>query len=171
VGTPLIAEPIIFAFAGRDYLPESAWALQLLIWYLPFSFVNGLTQYVLIAVNRQRTITICFFVAAIGNLLLNLLLIPRYGFLGASFVTVVSELILLAPFWHVVAKELPPVPLLGLAWRPALATAVMAGAVYWVRAFNPWLAIPVGALVYLAALLALGGVSPDEILALRRRRA
>ena len=60
VGTTLLAEPIILILAGPGYLPESAWALQILIWYLPISFVNGLLQYVLIAVNRQRTLSVAF---------------------------------------------------------------------------------------------------------------
>jgi O-antigen/teichoic acid export membrane protein len=120
-------------------------------------------------VDRQRWITLSFFAAAIGNLALNLWAIPRYGYLGAAAVTALSELVLLAPFWTAVQRELPPVPLLGLAWRPALAAAGMALAVAWVRAFNPWLAILVGAGLYGGLLVALGGVSREELGALRRR--
>ena len=165
----VLAEPIIAVLAGPAYLPASAQALQVLIWYLPFSFVNGLTQYVLIALNRQRSITLAFLVGALGNLALNLWLIPRFGFLGAAAVTVISELILFIPFWHVVRLELPPIPLLRVAWRPALAATFMGLVVYHVRDVNPWLAVPAGALAYAVALLALGAISREELKALRER--
>lgn len=169
VGTTLLAEPIIGLLAGPAYLPDSAHALQVLIWFLPFSFMNGLTQYVLIALNRQRWITLSFFLGAAANIVLNLWLIPRYGYLGAAVVTVASEWVLFVPFWHVVRQELPPIPLLGILWRPALAAGVMGLVVLGVREVNPWLAVPVGAAVYAAALLALGTISREEAAALRQR--
>jgi O-antigen/teichoic acid export membrane protein len=170
VGTTLLAEPIVGLLAGPAFLPDSALALQVLIWFLPFSFVNGLTQYVLIAVNRQRWITFSFFIAAAANLALNLWAIPRYGFLGAAVATVVSEWVLLAPFWYAVRQHVGPVPLLGLTWRPTLAALIMGLVVYWARDLNPWLAIPLGALVYTVALLALGTAREEELRALRQAR-
>jgi O-antigen/teichoic acid export membrane protein len=171
VGTTLLAEPIIGLLAGPAFLPDSALALQVLIWFLPFSFVNGLTQYVLIALNRQRWITLSFFVAAAANLALNLWAIPRYGFLGAAVATVISEWILLMPFWYAVRRHVAAVPLLGLTWRPILAAMIMGLAVYWARDVGPWLAIPLGAVVYGVALLALGTVSREELKALRQSRS
>src|SRR5439155_3114044 len=168
VGTTLLAEPIVSLLAGPAYLPASAQALQVLIWFLPFSFVNGLTQYVLIALNRQRWITIAFFAAALINVSLNLWLIPRYGFLGAAAVTVVSEWVLFVPFWYVIRQSLPPIPLLGLAWRPAVAALLMGFVAYRVRDFSPWLAVPLGGLVYVGALFALGAVTREELKSIRR---
>jgi O-antigen/teichoic acid export membrane protein len=171
VGTTLLAEPIIELFAGPAFLslsePDAAQALQVLIWFLPFGFVNGITQYVLIALNRQRWITLCFFVGAAVNIALNLLLIPSFGFMGAAVVTVISEWVLLAPFWYAVRKSMPPVPLLALAWRPTLAACIMGLAVLWARDINMLLAVPIGALVYAIVLLALGTVTRDELRLLR----
>jgi O-antigen/teichoic acid export membrane protein len=169
IGTVLLAEPIIELFAGPAYLPDAALALQVLIWFLPFSFVNGLTQYVLIALNRQRWITLSFFIGAVANALLNLYFISRFGFLGAAAITVVSEWILFVPFWIVIRRDLPPIPLLDLTWRPLAAALIMGLAVYVLRAVNPWLAIPVGAAVYLAVLFAIGGVSRAELRMVLRR--
>jgi O-antigen/teichoic acid export membrane protein len=167
-GTTLLAEPIVLLLGGPAYLPDAARALQVLIWFLPFSFVNGLTQYVLIALNQQRWITVCFVIAAASNLTLNLWAIPRFGYLGAAAVTVISEWVLLVPFWYAVRRYLPPIPLLDLTWRPFVASAVMGLAVYWARDFNPWLAIPLGAAVYAFGLFALGTLTRDEMRALRR---
>ena len=168
VGTALLAEPLMMLFAGPAYVPQAAWALRVLIWFLPFSFVNGVTQYVLIAVDRQRFLTIAFFVATAFNLAANLFLIPRTSYLGAALVTVLSETVLLGPFWWAVTRSLPPVSLERLVWRPALAAAGMAAVVAPLSGWS-WLAsIPVGGAVYAALLVALGGLDADDRALLRR---
>ena len=163
LGTTLVAEPIIGLFTGDRYLPHSAIALQLLIWFVPFSFTNGLLQYVLIAVDQQRFITLSFLLAATFNIVANLLLVPHLSYVGAAITTVLSEIVLLGPFWFAVRRYVGRVRILPFVWRPALATLVMAP-VGWaiVGTPAPLLAIPVGGCVYGLALLALGGVTSEE---------
>jgi O-antigen/teichoic acid export membrane protein len=163
VGTFLIAPEIITIFAGEKYLPHSAIALQILIWFLPFSFVNGVTQYLLIAINQQRFITFSFLIATSFNLATNLMLIPVLGYAGAALTTVVSELVLMAPFWYCVRRHLPPVPLLGIAWRPAVAAAVMGLGVWAIRDWSLPLAVAVAPMVYAAGLLALRTFDEQEL--------
>ncbi len=161
-GTMLLAEPIVALVGGRGFLPDSAIALSLLIWYLPFSYVNGLTQYVLIALGRQRFLTGAFVAALVFNVAANLLLIPRYGYVAAAWVTVGSELVLLAPFWWAASQAVPGVSLVRPLWQPLIASAVMAVPVWWLRDTNVLLAILAGVLVYPAALWLLGGVDAEE---------
>ncbi|MHB1133042.1 MAG: oligosaccharide flippase family protein [Chloroflexota bacterium] len=168
VGTVLLAEPIILFFGGPAYLPHSAVALQLLICFLPFSFVNSITQYLLIALDEQRFITYSFLLAVPFNVLANLLLIPAYGYQGAAVVTVLSEVVLLVPFLICVRRHMPLPPLASLAWRPLLAACVMGLAVWALRDYSPLLGIPLGAVLYPLALLALGTFDADDRLLLRR---
>jgi O-antigen/teichoic acid export membrane protein len=168
VGTTMIAHEIILTFAGPEYVPHSAIALQLLIWFLPFSFVNGVTQYLLIAINQQRFITLSFVIATAFNLATNLLLIPRYGYLGAAITTVLSEWALMVPFWYCIRKNLPPVPVLSLFWRPAVAAAVMGVQVWLVRDWSVLMAIWLAPFVYAAALLALRTFSTEELDVVRK---
>jgi O-antigen/teichoic acid export membrane protein len=167
VGTTVLAEPLIVLIAGQSYLPQSGQALQILIWYLPLSFVNGLLQYVLIAVNRQRTLTIAFVIGVIFNLGANLALIPLWGYLGAAVVTVASEAVLMAPFLWIARREIGSLGLLGIAWRPALAAAIMAVPVWDLGARSTLLAIPAGAVTYAIVLLPLRTFSPAELAQLR----
>jgi len=162
VGTTLIAPQIILLFAGEQYLPHSAVALQILIWFLPFSFVNGVTQYLLIAINQQRFITLSFVVAAVFNVGANLVLIPTLGYVGAAISTVASELVLMVPFWYCVRRNIPPVPVLSLAWRPVLAAAAMGLEVWMLRDWNIILAIVLAVPVYGAGLLLLGSFDKSE---------
>jgi O-antigen/teichoic acid export membrane protein len=107
---------------GKEgYLPESAVVLQILIFFLPLSFVNGLTQYVLIALDRQRLLTGAFAATVVFNIAANLMLVPIAGIYGAAFATVVSELVLLGPFLYWVRRELGTAELPAAALAPALA--------------------------------------------------
>ncbi|HZS02470.1 MAG TPA: polysaccharide biosynthesis C-terminal domain-containing protein, partial [Chloroflexota bacterium] len=169
-GIALLAEPLVYLVAGPAYVPESVWVLRVLIWFLPFSFVNGVTQYVLIAVDRQRFLTVAFALATAFNLVANLVLIPTFSYLGAALVTVLSEVVLLGPFWWAVVRHLPPVSLLAVAWRPALAALGMGLVVAPLAAWS-WLAsIPVGAAAYFGLLLLLGTFDADDRALLHRLR-
>jgi O-antigen/teichoic acid export membrane protein len=162
VGTTLIAYDVISIFAGDAYLPHSAIALQILIWFLPFSFANGVTQYLLIAINQQRFITGSFLVATSFNLVTNLLMIPILGYAGAAITTILSELVLMVPFWYCVRRHLPPVPVLSIVWRPLLASLLMGLEVWFLRDLNLPLAVAAAPPLYGALLLALGSLDGDE---------
>jgi len=162
----VLAPEIIFLLGGKEYLPDSAIALSVLIWFLPLSYVNGVTQYLLIALNRQRTITLAFILAALFNVGSNLYWIPRYGpygYLAASLITIMTEGVLFVPLWAVVRREGLRLPLLGVAWRPALATAVMGVPMVLLHARGLWpVALLVGPALYGAMLLLLRTWTEEE---------
>ena len=158
-GIGLLAQPIVGVVGGRDYLPDSAIALAILICYLPLSYANGLTQYVLIAAGRQRLLTGAFFAALIFNVAANVMLIPRFSYGGAAWVTVASEVVLLVPFQLAARKLAPQVSLTREARAPLAATLLMAPVVWWLRdSLHPLAAAAAGAAVYALALWALGGI-------------
>jgi len=167
-GVPFIAEGLMLVLGGSEYLPHSAIALQIMIWFLPLSFVNSVTQYVLIAIDQQRFLTEAFLIGVIFNVVANLIAIPLFSYKGAAVVTVLSELALLIPFYWAVRKHLGPLPWVSLLWQPTLASLVMAG-VMWLLRGIPWpLLIPVGGLVYGAVLVLSGGFrQPDMGVLLR----
>jgi O-antigen/teichoic acid export membrane protein len=167
-GLTLVAEPLIRAFAGSAYLPHSAAALQILAWVLPLSFVNGLLQYTLIAANQQRFITLSFVVAVTFNVGVNLVLIPSFGYVGAAWSTIASEIVLLAPFLVATRRHVGSPRLLALAWRPAVASAGMAPVVALGSNISPLLAVALGAATYGALLTLIGGVNAEERAVLRR---
>jgi O-antigen/teichoic acid export membrane protein len=176
-GTPFVARGLILVLGGGEYLPDSMIALQLLIGFLPLSFVNSVTQYVLIAIDQQRFLTRAFLIGVAFNVAANLVAIPLFSYRGAAVVTIFSELALLLPFYYAVRKHLGPLPWLSLVWQPTLASAVMAAALWFLRD-APWpLLIPAGGAVYVLVLTLIGGFrQPDmdlvaQILPLERLRA
>jgi len=162
VGTPFVARELILILGGGQYLPDSMIALQLLIWFLPFSFINQITQYVLIAIDQQRFLTRAFIIGVLFNTTTNLLLIPQYGYRAAAVTTILSEWALLIPFYYAVRKYLCVVPWVDIAWRPVLAAAAMGGCLWLVQNANVFIRLMVAALVYCVTLLIIGGLrQPD----------
>lgn len=75
---------------------NSALILQILLFALPFLFLNNLTGVLLNAANYEKPATITVFVGAVFNILLNIAVIPEYGAKGAAYVTIATEAIILA---------------------------------------------------------------------------
>jgi O-antigen/teichoic acid export membrane protein len=149
--------------------------LLILAWFLPFSFLNGLVQYVLIAINQQGAITRAFLIGAGFNLVANLLLVPRFGLYAASLITIMSELVLFAVFLPRLRREGLLPPLLQLAWRPLLAALFMALVMLLLMARAsdlgwgaPLLAALVAPLAYAGALTLLGAIGQPEVALVRR---
>ena len=110
---------------GAEYLPDGAIATQLMIWSIPFGWVNSLTQYVLIALDLQRRITWAFIIAVTFNIVANLILIPRYGYQAAALTTIVSEIMLLLPFGILLTRAMGRLNWLDMIWRQITAAIVM----------------------------------------------
>lgn len=187
IAVPIVALTVWFAplfisvLAGDDsrYGGESTAALQILIFFLPFSFINGLTQYVLIAVDRQRLITRAFGITMAFNVVANLLLVPLMGINGAAVTTILSEVVLMLPFMLWIKVEVGGVPLLRLVWKPMLA-GLVTGAVAWLLwgvqqqwrmgwgALALYVAASVGLLaVYVAVFSVLRPLTHPEVAALK----
>jgi len=174
VGLTVLAAPLARLMAERpEYLPGAGWAVAITIWYLPFSFINGLTQYVVIALDRQRIITRAFLVTALFNFALNSWLVPRYSFIAAGVITVASELVLFWPLRRVLRQEGVAANLPALFWRPSLAAGLMGLAMWAAALLHPVLAGLVALPVYAAALVLLGAFGEAERALVRRvlRRA
>jgi O-antigen/teichoic acid export membrane protein len=162
VGTMILAPDLIRVLAGEAFLPSSANALRVLIWFLPVSYVNGITQYVLIAVNRQRTITVAFAAAVIFNLGANLLLVPMYGYMAAAAVTVATEAVLFVPLSISVHRYIGEFNWLGFAIRPTLAAVAMGAVEIVMLRFGVIPALLAGLVAYAATLIATGAIGRRE---------
>ena len=157
-----IAAPLIQVLGGERFLPDSAIALQILIWSIPVGFINSVTQYVLIAVDQQRFLTKAFIIGVVFNSVGNLIFIPMYGYRAAAVITILSEFSLFFPFYWCVRRHVAPMPWVALLWRPAVAATAMGG-VLWLLAERTLAGgIVLSSFVYIAVLIGLGSFrDPD----------
>lgn len=106
-GLCAVASDFSVVFWGNDF--EACGPLiEVLAFTVPFlAFANVIRTQYLIPTRRDKEYSVSVFVGAGVNLLLNLLLIPRYGALGAAFGTLFAEIAVCVVQTLSVKKELP----------------------------------------------------------------
>ena len=165
LGIFVLAHPMTRLLFSADFA-NSEPALRILALALVLGFVNNAFIGALSASDRQSSFTWAAGWSLVANVALNLALIPVFGYLGASWATVATEVVLFVAGWTLTARYIGRVSVLGLSWRPLLAGLVMAVVVFPMRDFSGIaIAVPivVGAGVYTVAALLLRAVTPEEI--------
>lgn len=90
VGVTLFANNIILLIYGNEFQP-SILALQILVWAMFFSYLSYTPMYSLYSINKQAAYTKVVFCCMVLNVILNLILIPKFSYISASVVTVITE--------------------------------------------------------------------------------
>ena len=129
---------------------------------IPFIFLAFPTGYLLNACDRQRITTINRgFITAIA-VILNIILIPRFSFLGAGITFFVTNFILLFLDFIWIKKIIPIKTklILIMAFKSLTATIIMIIALLLIQPFFPLLIIVgFGILIYFISLYLLKGIS------------
>ena len=96
----LLAEPLTVLLYGESYRPGGA-VLQILTWYTAFSYLGGARNAWVVCENRQKYLIWTYLAAAVSNVALNLLLIPRFGAQGAAAASLAAQFAsaVIAPWW------------------------------------------------------------------------
>jgi len=157
LGGVLVATSLVTFIFGPGFVPSAA-PLQILLVIVPVALLRNVAQGVLVASERQDLLLRTVAWAAGANVLLNLLLIPRWGMLGAAAATLATESARTGMALHY-ARELGlSMTPLRRFWKVALASVVMAVSVWLLGDRSVLLTIPLGALAYAVAMLVTGGV-------------
>ena len=153
---------MIGVLGGREFLPQGALALQIIIWSIPFGWLNSVTNYVLIALGLETMQPRAFAVAVGFNVVANLIFIPRYNFIAAGVITILSEVVLLLMFAYYLRQRDARIGWMHLAGRLVLLTAIMLTAMWLGNRIHLLVALVTGVIVYLVGLLALRVIEEDE---------
>jgi O-antigen/teichoic acid export membrane protein len=163
VGVFILSRDIVALVFGASY-QATVLPLRILIWALFFNFLSG-PMGLFLLVSRERLFHVIPYALGVTALsvALNLFLIPRYGYIGASGVRVISSALLFAVKIRMMSYFLARrLPWLRIALRPMIAAAVMGLLLFLMRDLSLLLMVPVGALTYLIVLLGLGEFRAEE---------
>jgi len=164
VGLVVLAYPLAGLWSG--FYPQSVPALQILALAFVFAFVNNAFIGALTVLDRQATYAKAAGVSLAVNLVLNLILIPPFGYIAASWTTVATEMVLVAVGWWLTVRHLGNLHLPAASWRPILAGVVMGAALYPFRNVEGdavLLVVLLGMAVYAAAVVLLRAMTREEI--------
>ena len=128
-------------------------------------FLNEPNVRMMLVHNRQNWVSLFLVGSVVTNVLLNLLLVPSWGALGAAVARVCSACVLFLLNLFYVTRFFVPLRILRLLLRPVLATLIMALALWPVRVWPLSVSIGVGIIVYIGTLWLVGGISLNEVAA------
>lgn len=168
-GVFLLAHPIMVLVAGSDF-EFSGSILRVLIFAAGTIFLGNLFGNTVVVLGQQRRMVKVYLVVAIVSLVGYFILIPSFSVWGASAVTVATELSItlasLAVVWRTTRIRLST----GQPMRSLVASLVMVGAILALHGQPLYVTIPVGLVVYVAALFFLRGLKISELQALFARQ-
>lgn len=171
-GTTILADKIIMLIFGSGY-SQSVLALQILIWTMVFTFAGASFVQLLQSVNRQIVITKISIICVLINILLNLVLIPRYSYIGASFATLLTEVVLVAYIISTSYKlgyGIPKKTVLKDFFKVLGATLIMSMFLIFFKDLNLFILIILAMIVYFISLYLLKGVDNVDMALIKELR-
>ena len=160
VGLVLTAAPIVRATPGA--FEQSIPALQILAVSIAFIFVNNAFVYTLTAMGRQGDFTRLALLGLAVNLVLNLVLIPASGYLGAAAASTLTEVALFAYGWWLLRRRLHALAVVRGIGPVLTSGAVMGAVVLTLRSLPLYALVPLAAAVYVGGLVVLRALDSEE---------
>jgi O-antigen/teichoic acid export membrane protein len=154
IGTTLLSGRLILLVFGQEYAPAII-ALQILIWSTLFIFMNGVFGRLIESLNKQILGTMVAGVGAVLNVVLNLLLIPRYGYIAAGAATVGTEftvLVLLGIISSRLGYGIPQSEIMRNVGKAIAASAVMGVFIWYFASLKLIVLIALSVLIYLGLI-------------------
>ena len=142
-------------------------------------FFGNILGRAVIALDLQKKAVFAYLLGVVLNVVLNLIFIPSYTYMGAAWTTVITELLVVAfLFWLVWRKTKVSFDIRGIT-KAAFAAAVMSGVllVFVSPITAPLSALGLGAVmalgagIYFGVLYAVGGINKQEVSEILRQRS
>lgn len=163
IGVTMLAEPILQLLYGESFRAAAYTLSVLILTLVPYGVVRY-HAYVLVGANHQRVDLALNVVMSLLNVLLNLILIPRYGHLGAAIATFVAICVYGIIQYGYLMRKLPGrAASIAIPASVLFACAAMTICVWLMRDMKLFMVIIVAALIYGACLLGGGFFSNAEL--------
>ena len=162
VGAMLLSKHVILLLYGEQF-SHSIVALQILAWDILLFFLYGVFGNLLMAMNRQNQMAVAAGTCALMNVILNLVLIPRFSYVGAGIATLATETVLVGLYFYFVSKYLYRPPLHKIVVKPMIACTLMALFVYFCQSLNLAVLIILAVVIYFVMLYLMKGFSKEDM--------
>ena len=161
----ILADRIISVIFGTGY-SQSIIALQIIIWTIVFTFAGAAFVQLLQSINKQLIITKISGICVVINIMLNLVLIPKFSYIGASYATLITEVILVGYVIFASYKlgyGIKHRIVISDLFRVILSTLIISAFLWYFKTLNLFLLIITGTLLYFASLYIVKGIDEEDI--------
>lgn len=162
IGITILSSKIVPIIFGEGFLP-AVFALQILIWAGALAFLGGIAGNTLIAVNKQIILVNITLVGLLINIILNLILIPRFSYTGSAIAIVIAELAITFLLFLYIYKNLKVNLLSPKLFKIILASLLMGGFTWFIRDFNIILVILLSVIFYFATLIGTKTIARSDL--------
>lgn len=77
---------------GTKYLSASP-SLSIIVWYTAFSYFGSVNNIYMVAEEKQKWVQVNTLIGSICNIILNLILIPKLGIIGAAVASLITQFV------------------------------------------------------------------------------
>mgnify|MGYP001577857814 CR=1 FL=1 len=159
IGIFMYARNIILLIYGIEYA-KSIIAVKILCWFILLRFINITSGTLLSSIDRQGARVFGQGMVAFLNIALNLVLIPKYGFIGAAIAVISSESLFLFAYHYFIFKENLGFGLVRASIKPVIASIIMVIAIAFIP--NLFIGSAVGAVLYFGMLFLLKAFKNED---------
>ena len=162
IATVHYSTDIIHLIYGHQYDASSS-VLSILIWTVCLLFISGAGNTLLNASYKEVAVTKIYAIAAVFNVVLNLILIPYLSYDGAAITTVLSDVLIVVIQSYVIYKlgHKPNKKLYYDIIKIITGSAILGIALHFLH-LNMWVALPVGIIIYFTAIYLLRVFDNDD---------
>jgi len=157
-GLILLAQKIMLLIAGDKYI-DSTYLLQILSLAVFGVYLGAIFGHASVAINRQKQTIWIYVTNAILTVTGYFIFIPKYGAIGAAWMSVFSELyagvLLAVVILYYTKVKISITPFLKILFS----TLIMSGVLFLLPDWNIFFLIPVGMMVYGSSILVTKAVS------------
>ena len=166
-GGILLADKIIFFIYGSGFT-KSIIALQILSIDILLIFMYVILGGFLISIDKQNQMAISAFITAVVNVVLNIILIPYFSYIGAAVTTVVCETVLFSIYFYLLSKYICILPVLKIFVKPFIALIIMSLFILFFNWFGLIILVLFSALIYFGILYIIGGISKEDVVLIKK---
>ncbi len=169
IGLAAISAPVVSIFAHgfeAAVLPLQASCLTIF-----FMFLNYPVGSLLNACDQQKANTKHMIITAVASVILNVILIPIYGVMGAVATAILSTALLFSLNWFKALKVIDTkVNKIYFTFvKTLVASVLMGGAILWLNQWlNIFVVVVIAMFVYFCCLLVLGGIKKEDIMSVMK---
>ena len=116
-GILAIGEEVITIYLGVEFLQSISIFKMVSLNLIIIGLSNVFGMQVMIPYGKEKKFTIILSLAAIVNFVVNLILIPRYSYFGATYATLLAELLVTVWMYFEVRKLVGDIPEVFKAWK------------------------------------------------------
>lgn len=97
--------PLIMRILGGSKFFSSMLPFKILVIALPFLFLNNIFYNIILSFGKTKYLIQPLIISLSVNILINLYAIPKYGYIGASYTTVITEILTSIVYFYILSTK------------------------------------------------------------------